>query len=66
MKVYLSGWIYRNKNTGHTAIYRGPASNIHGTGNVVLEDLEDLTDGNIRFVLIPWQEFRDGWEEYND
>jgi len=65
MKVYLSGWLYMNKNTGRVAIYRGPAAKIHGPAHAVLEDLDNF-DGDIMFVVIPFEEFTEGWEEYND
>jgi hypothetical protein len=63
VRVYLTGYIYRNKHTGRCAIYRGPAAAIHGYENVVMEDLD--SDG-IMFVLIPFKEFREGWEECDD
>jgi hypothetical protein len=54
-----------NKNTGRVAIYRGPAAKIHGPAHAVLEDLDNF-DGDIMFVVIPFEEFTEGWEEYND
>jgi hypothetical protein len=61
MKVYLTGWIYRNKTTQHCAIYRGIAAPIHGKDSVVLEDLDRES---IMFVVIPVEEFTEGWEEH--